>query len=263
MSASRRPRVGLLLVMGAVLLAALSASSSLAVAAVRPAAKPSQLGQWTLVAHNVPIRTPIHAAMLRTGKVLLAAGSGNDRTHAANHVYQTVLWDPSSGAYTNINTPWDVFCSGQSQLPDGGVLFAGGTLAYSQGSVNSRAVDSAYEFDPDPAEYVRVQDMRAGRWYPTLVTLGNGRVSRWPGLTTRARATRLCRSCSTRQRAPGRSFRMPASGRCIQRCSSPRSGKLLYTGGNVFGNRRSVARHLRRSDEPLEPARRLGARQRA
>src|SRR5262249_42528138 len=106
MRSSRGLRVGLFLFMGAALFGAVAAGPSLAptpsvaAAGVRAAAA-AQLGQWVLVHPNVPIRTPIHAALLRTGKVLLAAGSGNDRTQAANHVYQTALWDPATGVYTN------------------------------------------------------------------------------------------------------------------------------------------------------------------
>src|SRR4051812_25441787 len=176
MSASHRLSVGLFFVIVAVLAGALGAGSSLAAAKVGPAGARAQVGQWSQVANNVRIRTPIHAAMLRTGKVLLVAGSGNDRTHAANHVYQSVLWDPSSGAYTNIDTPWDVFCAGQVQLPDGDVLFAGGTLAYSQGKVQFEGSRRAYRFDSVKKKYIRVDDMRDGRWYPTLVALGDGRV---------------------------------------------------------------------------------------
>jgi Galactose oxidase-like, Early set domain len=236
MSASRRLRVGLFLVMGAVLLGALSATSSLAVARVRPAGTPSQVGTWSLVAHNVPIRTPIHAALLRTGKVILAAGSGNDRTNAANHVYQTALWDPASGAYTNIDTPWDVFCAGQSQLPDGGVLFAGGTLVYSQGSVQFKGSRQAYRFDPIKEKYVRVQDMRAGRWYPTLVTLGSGRVFAMAGYDDTGSGNATVPELfdpATRTWA-----KLPDAGKwpLYPAMFDATGGKLLYTGGNVFGN---------------------------
>src|SRR5262245_12077185 len=158
MRSSRSLRVGLFLVMVTVLLGALTAGSSMAAARVRPSGA-SQVGRWDLVHPNVPIRTPIHAALLRTGKVLLAAGSGNDRTQAANHVYQTVLWDPATGSYTNINTPWDVFCSGHAQLVGGSILFAGGTLAYSTDVLGFKGSRQAYRFDPIKEKYIRVQDM--------------------------------------------------------------------------------------------------------
>ena len=63
----------------------------------------------------------------------------------------------------------DFFCAGQSFLPDGKLLVASGTKDYaftpSQG---------AYLFDPILEEWIRLEPMKHGRWYPTLLTLPNG-----------------------------------------------------------------------------------------
>jgi hypothetical protein len=236
MRTRRERRVGLYLFMGVALFGALTATSSLAAARVRPHATPSQVGQWNLVANNVPIRTPIHAALLRTGKVLLAAGSGNDRSNAAKGIYETVLWDPQSGQYTKIDTPWDVFCSGHAQLPDGSVLFAGGTLAYSSGDVGFKGSRRAYRFDPVSQKYVRVSDMRDGRWYPTLVTLGNGRVFTIAGYDDSGFGDATVPELFNP--ANGTWSPLPDAGRwpLYPAMFATKSGKLFYTGGNVFGN---------------------------
>lgn len=72
----------------------------------------------------------IHAALLHTGKVLLVAGSGNNRKNFDAKSFRSVLWDPRTGAFKNIPTPDDMFCSGHTQLSDGKLLIAGGTRRY-------------------------------------------------------------------------------------------------------------------------------------
>ncbi|MFC9618494.1 galactose oxidase-like domain-containing protein [Streptomyces sp. NPDC056930] len=72
----------------------------------------------------------IHAALLHTGKVLLVAGSGNNRKNFDAKSFRSVLWDPKTDEFRNIPTPKDMFCSGHTQLPDGKLLIAGGTRRY-------------------------------------------------------------------------------------------------------------------------------------
>src|SRR5437773_2751578 len=50
-------------------------------------------GKWTTLPYTMPIN-PIHAAVLRTGKILVIAGSGNNPP-VTN--YQAALYDPQSG----------------------------------------------------------------------------------------------------------------------------------------------------------------------
>jgi hypothetical protein len=84
------------------------------------------------------------------------------------------LWDSS--------TETDVFCCGHSFLPNGNLLVAGGTLAWQntdrdkgprRGYAGSR---SAYMLDKNSEKLTAIQNMRDGRWYPSLVTLGNGNI---------------------------------------------------------------------------------------
>lgn len=91
----------------------------------------AEYGSWDLL--NVPdeYRTnSIHAALLRTGKVLLIAGSGNDQENFDAGTFETVLWDPEDDTFTHVPTPEDLFCSGHAALPDGRMLVAGGTARY-------------------------------------------------------------------------------------------------------------------------------------
>jgi hypothetical protein len=72
----------------------------------------------------------IHAAVLPTGKLLLIAGSGNDREQFKAGTFKTLVFDPTSGATTQVPTPTDLFCAGHAFLADGKLLVAGGTLRY-------------------------------------------------------------------------------------------------------------------------------------
>ncbi|WP_232323653.1 radical copper oxidase GlxA [Catenuloplanes japonicus] len=72
----------------------------------------------------------IHAALLHTGKVLIIAGSGNDRERFEAGTFRTILWDPRTGEFTDVKTPTDVFCAGHTFLASGNLLVAGGTKSY-------------------------------------------------------------------------------------------------------------------------------------
>ena len=84
---------------------------------------------------------PIHAGLLRTGKVLVVAGSENDPTITT---YRAALFDPSTGATSVQSLPWDLFCNALSFLPDGRALVVGGTLQYDP----FRGLKTTAIFDP-------------------------------------------------------------------------------------------------------------------
>ncbi|HZI71975.1 MAG TPA: hypothetical protein VFD60_12525, partial [Nitrososphaeraceae archaeon] len=160
----------------------------------------SRIGKWDIYsvlpnatpeqAEKCPV-LPIHAALLRTGKVLFLSSSQNDPTFFSCKKFRNVVWDPAKpigpGAFNVIDTPpgephTDIFCCGQSFLPDGRLLISGGTELYNDPNEGlSPLWDGAkqtYLFDPqmEMFQYTPNNDMHLGRWYPSVVTLGNGRI---------------------------------------------------------------------------------------
>lgn len=137
-------------------------------------------GVWELLPCDSQVLA-VHAALLHTGKVLFIAGSGNDETN--RNEYRSVVWDYKNGTFKYLTTPTDIFCAGHSFLSDGRLLVAGGTKEYDIQGHGFYGEKSTYIFDPTLEEFIRVSDMTDGRWYPTLVTLGDSRILTVSGLS--------------------------------------------------------------------------------
>ena len=107
------------------------------------------------------------------------AGSGWDLNNR-NGPYAARLLDPVTGVDTNVPLSKDLFCVGQNQLPNGNILLTGGTATYENdiNNCNGRWHGARYAFELDVATGTLVEQapMNTGRWYPTQVTLPNGRV---------------------------------------------------------------------------------------
>jgi len=124
-------------------------------------------GAWRLLSHTTPIN-PIHVALLRSGKILIASGSENDPTHTT---FRAGVYDWRAGTFALQQVPWDLFCNAMSQLPDGRVLITGGNLQYNP----FRGIKTTTMFDPAVERFIQVQDMARGRWYPSNAPLADGR----------------------------------------------------------------------------------------
>jgi hypothetical protein len=137
-------------------------------------AQASVRGQWRTLPGLMSIN-PVHVALMNNGKVLVVAGSGNV---AAETNFQAAVWDPETGFLTTQPVAWDMFCNGMVVLADGRVLVNGGNLQYDpfHGQLRNAV------FDPITNVFTDVESMAHGRWYPTVTTLGDGRVMTFSGL---------------------------------------------------------------------------------
>jgi Domain of unknown function (DUF1929)/Glyoxal oxidase N-terminus len=144
-------------------------------------------GQWSTLPYLMPIN-PVHVALLSNGKVLVVAGSGNcppslagcpsGPPYGPSNNSGALLWDPNAGTITQFSVSWDMFCNGMVLLQDGRALIDSGTIQYDpfHGQLNVAV------FDPATNLFSNVQNMAHGRWYPTVLTLGDGRVMAFSGL---------------------------------------------------------------------------------
>lgn len=140
---------------------------------IKGADDPALVGSW-----EGPYAWPvvaIHAFVLPTGDALQYSFTGNP---FATNCY---VWNPATGEFTDAPVERLLFCSGHSFLPDGRLLVAGGTDTEAPpGEI--WGIRDAHMFDPASKSWKRVQDMAKGRWYPSNVTLPDGRVLSLSGL---------------------------------------------------------------------------------
>lgn len=142
----------------------------------------------------------VHAALVPhgvAGQVLLFGGDEHDPSNADNgEIFNTRIYDVDRNEMININSPEaDVFCCGHAFLSDGRLLVGGGTEfwrhadpehfdmhAQPRAHWSGARECAAYNLDgtwtaaadmlPEPGQPQR----GGGRWYPTLITLADGRI---------------------------------------------------------------------------------------
>ena len=191
---------------------------------------PSGPGSWQVLPNTCPIN-PIHAALLRTGQVFFYTGSGNDPNNPPG---PSVILNLSTGTFSSQAPPVvsgasvDLFCAGQSFRSDGSLMVAGGTLQYDP----FYGLNTAFLFSPSTRQWTRVSSMNAGRWYPTVVTLGNGRILAMSGLDVHGKLSKQVEiySGSTGWLAfPPTTSPFPMYSHLFLLSS----GKLFYSGANI------------------------------
>lgn len=156
-------------------------------------------GAWQLAGSSQVLA--VHAALLKTGRVLYFSGSEHDAgQNAAGQVDHTRIWDPASGAIQTVASPaHDLFCSHHAFLADGGLLTVGGTQEWGgvpaprDHTEHFRGLRTTTIFRPDTAPGVnpwaaaaplnteRGRTTGGGAWYPGVVTLADGRVFKMSG----------------------------------------------------------------------------------
>src|SRR5919202_5885475 len=140
-------------------------------AAAAVAGGPQDVGEWGPVT-NWPV-VGVHVALLPNGKVLAYDSIGDNATESypvQDHTRATV-WDPATGTQTpvNVDTGYNVFCSGLAHLVDGRLFLAGGNKDQALNGIVQTHI-----FNPTTNTWSLGPDMAAGRWYPTVTPLRNG-----------------------------------------------------------------------------------------
>ena len=184
-----------------------------AMAASNP--KPSK-GEWETLPfpEQANWMQSVHTTMLPNGKVLMVSGSSfRTELEGENGNYKFVepidladydvvnnagLLDPETGEIERIPVPPalqfdptigadgekttnDLFCSGHVQLANGDVLFVGGTNSYyAGGAFTGTKWLNLYHWRT--GEWENVGRMKDGRWYPSVITLADGKVALFAGL---------------------------------------------------------------------------------
>jgi hypothetical protein len=197
-------------------------------------------GRWQVLPFEAPVRG-VHSVVMKNGKVLLIAGSGNDPEAFEAGEFTSAVYDPRTGRFTVIPTPDDMFCSGHVQLADGRVLIMGGNLAYpaADGSHGYKGLKASYLFDPDTEQYVRTNDMHEGHWYPSATVLGNGDVISVGGLNQNSSGavnTEYFSSAEQRWLTINEAKQTWSFWGLYPAMILMQDGRLFYSGSHTFGN---------------------------
>ncbi len=155
-----------------------------------PDATLSRMGRW-LAPFDAEVPA-VNLVLLQDGRLLY--WSGVEANHDDGPAQQTFFTTyPMSGEsrileFTPdgpvVTTPHnamgdgdDLFCSGQTMLPDGRILTSGGTHwhdATADAALFLDGIKDARIFDPSTDTWTRVADMVMTRWYPSLFTAPDG-----------------------------------------------------------------------------------------
>ncbi|MBT2470199.1 DUF1929 domain-containing protein [Streptomyces sp. ISL-66] len=137
----------------------------------------------------------VHAAFLNFDRIIYFAGSQYDAQKPTG-IENTRLYNCGTGEVSKVvgGPGFDLFCCGHALSANGTLLAAGGTAAYEQASgphathwPGTRGAAVVRYKPPSAAKWVNIAPLNrgiqdphseseetGGRWYPTLLTLGNG-----------------------------------------------------------------------------------------
>jgi hypothetical protein len=142
-----------------------------AAAAAAVTGNEGDVGQWGPVI-DWPV-VGVHVALLPNGKVLAYDSVGDNATESypVQNFSRATVWDPATGAQTSVNvdTGFNIFCSGLAHLMDGSIFIAGGNK-----DQQLNGIVQTHLFNPTTNSWSLGPNMAAGRWYPSVTPLRNG-----------------------------------------------------------------------------------------
>jgi hypothetical protein len=124
---------------------------------------PAQIGAWSYESPFTGDQNMTHVVCSPTGKCLYVVGKAKK--------FSSYVYNSTTKAMKLVKTPDDLFCAGHVLLPDGRALVTGGTLASSPW----KGTRTQYAFNFVSETYDKLPDMAVGRWYPSVVTMSDGR----------------------------------------------------------------------------------------
>lgn len=140
----------------------------------RSSSDPRVAGKWEALSDTEIF--VVHAALLHTGKVLIFSGSAERSYDPQKYPLESRIWDPITNTFTKQLFEDNLFCSGHAFLDDGSLLVNGGAIGDSDHGLKTTNI-----FDPIKETWTKGPDMKRGRWYPTTLTLGDGRIITFSG----------------------------------------------------------------------------------
>jgi Domain of unknown function (DUF1929) len=140
-------------------------------------------GSWDAPINQPSDTSAVNAALISGGRVFWLSGSGNHQPWADGPFYHGI-WNPDGSFGSTGTLGDDLFCCGMNMLANGNVLLAGGTLEYDSQTLNGKFHGGkfAYEVDWSSGSVGNKTEMAHGRWYPTQITLPDGKVFVCQGL---------------------------------------------------------------------------------
>lgn len=138
----------------------------------------SEVGQWGPVLDWPHVA--VSMANLPDGRILTYSGSER-RTWPTTEQTYSATWNPDTGEFIeNLHQGHNMFCAALSSTSDGRVLVNGGR--------NAGNSPWTTLFDYRDNDWQQVQNMASGgRWYPTTLSLGDGKVMTALGSSTNTR----------------------------------------------------------------------------